>query len=315
MVVYKVMTRATTLLSIGLILSGLFTMESTRAADDSFHPPDTLVLKNGRTVQGLILKNTADLILLQEEFKEVSYPKSEIVRILDRADDDSVYTGVLRKGELPAWRSIANDLRTIDTIKSLVEIPATVIDKGEFRNVPYKSFRVNNDVELNVYGDPESPAGIEIGVFGNRSSREELRRTIRAYLAGFLTTRDEISKLYAIDLNGGEATSGDMTLEITPKSAPDAYGAWWISLYKPKTLDRVRLSDKDYARLTRPMDEVVDRKGRVINNGWSEESMKMTGRKVPGPNSQVLLRGFYRDADGVFRLITEPVPKSDSNRE
>jgi hypothetical protein len=40
----------------------------------------------------------------------------------------------------------------------LQQIPATVIDVGDLANVPYVSF-AGKDIELNVYGDPASPAG------------------------------------------------------------------------------------------------------------------------------------------------------------
>ena len=57
---------------------------TTRAANDSFHAPDSIVLKDGRTIHGLIVKNSVDSILMQEEFGERTYPKSEIVRVLER---------------------------------------------------------------------------------------------------------------------------------------------------------------------------------------------------------------------------------------
>ena len=103
-----------------------------RAADDSFRPPDSLVLKDGTVVRGLIIKNTRDSVLIQQKFEEVNYPKSRIVRINDNADTNALYTDLNRKGKLPSWRVIANDLRTHDAVKSLVEIPATVIDVGDF---------------------------------------------------------------------------------------------------------------------------------------------------------------------------------------
>lgn len=285
--------------------------------DDAFKAPDGLLLKNGETVHGLIIKNTRDAVVMQERFGEKSYPKSEIVRIYDEPDIGMEFTDVIRKGDLPAWRVIANDLRTRDAIKSFVEIPATAIDNGEFKNVPYMSFRINQNGELNVYGDPDDPAGIEIGLYGSRSGNDKFRKVIRSYLAGFLTTREEVGALYSIDFNGGIAQAGDMTIEITPKTAPDAYGAWWISLYNKKALAAVRLSDAEYHKLTRPFDEVVDKKGRVIANGWTDEQMGLSQRlDNEGESAKVLLRGFYRDKDGTFRLITDPLPgKTSVSRE
>ncbi len=274
------------------------------AQPDPAQFPDSLALKDGSTARGLIVANTAHEVVLQQATGETAYPKREIVRIFDNANDE--FTAVLDQGKLPPWSVIANDLRTHDQIRTLEEIPATTVDKGEFQNVPYRSFRVNQDVELNIYGDPNDPAALEIGVFGSRSGDEELRQLLRSYLAGFLTTRAEIAALYSLDLDGGEASAGDMTLEITPKDAPDAYGAWWISLYNRKTLDDVRLSDDQYARLTLPVEEVLDPDGRVRAKDWTPEQLSETRRLETTDGQTVLLRGFYRDENGTFRLVTQP---------
>lgn len=274
------------------------------AVTDQFLAPDSLELKDGRTVRGLILRNSVDSVVLQEEFGENIYPKSQIVRIRDEADTGDMFTDVTRKGDLPPWRVIANDLRTHDTIKSLVEIPATAVDVGEFRNVPYLSFRVNDDVELNIYGDPKHPAGIELGIYGLRRGDKKLQKMLIAYLAGFLTSREEIAAIYSLDMRQDLKTAGDLTFETTPPNAPDAFGAWWISLYNKKALDSIRLTDAQYASLTLPMDKVVDKKGRVIAGGWSHDEMMESGRiEAEGKKSQILIRGFYRDANGDFRLI------------
>ncbi len=279
------------------------------AADDSFHAPDSLVLKGGRTVRGLIIKNSVDSVLLQEEFGEQSYPKSEIIRIRDEADIGILFTDIHRRGDLPSWRVIANDLRTHDEIRSLVEIPATTIPTGEFHNVPYKSFRANRDLELNIYGDPNDPAGIELGIYGSRKNSAKIQKVLRAYFAGFLTSREEVAALYGLDLRGGKATAGDIVFEVTPPTAEDAFGAWWISLYNRKDMDAARLSDVEYARLTRPADEVIDRRGRVIAAGWTKKDLQeLASAKDVDAQDRVLLRGFYRDANGDFRLLKEKAP-------
>jgi hypothetical protein len=45
----------------------------------------------------------------------------------------------------------------------------------------------------------------------------------------------------------------------------------------------------------------------VISGGWSEKDARRS-KKINrmGDSAKVLLRGFYRDDQGVFRLITEP---------
>lgn len=268
----------------------------------AFRAPDSLVLRDGRTVSGLIVRNTVSSVVLQERFGENTYPKSEIVRIRDGADAGMEFTDALRRGQLPAWRVIANDLRTHDDIKRLIEIPATVIDNGVFQNVPYKSFRVNGDVELNIYGDPENPAGIEIGIYGPRSRSARLQRTLRNYLGGFLTTREEVAAMFSLPLTGGLAHADTMSIEITPPGAPDAYGAWWVSIFNKKRLADARLDEAEYARLTRPMGDVLDRRGRVLPNAWTDAEMELSERA--DEEDDVILRGFYRDANGDFRLVT-----------
>jgi len=275
------------------------------ANDDKFRGPDSIVLKNGRTVQGLIIRNAPHSVLMQEEFGENTYDKADIVRIRDESDLEVAFTDVARRGDLPAWRVIANDLRTNDRVKSMVQIPATAVTVGEFRNVPYMSFRVNDLLELDIYGDPNDPAGVEFGIYGHRKGDEKIQRGLRAYLAGFLTTRSEIAALYGMDLKGGTRHAGDLTFEITPPTAPDAYGAWWISLYNVKSLEKARLSDAQYAALTKPEDQVVGRDGRVIANGWTDEDVKRAADLGKLHHaSAILLRGFYRDANGNFRLLT-----------
>lgn len=292
------------ILRLSVLLS--LTIGTLSAADDSFHAPDSLVLKNGQTVRGLILKNTRDTVVLQEKYDEKTYEKSDIVRIRDEANVGVEYTDINRLGDFPSWRVIANDLRSNDAVKSFVEVPATIIDNGEFKNIPYKSFRINGDVELNIYGDPEDPSAIELGIYGSKSSNDKLRKTLRAYLAGFLTTRGEVGALYALDFKGGLKTVGDVTLEIIPKDAPDSYGAWWITLYNKTDLARIRLDDAEYAKLVRPMDEVFDKTGRIIANGWTSDQLGMSEKiNQLGDSAAVLLRGFYRDKNGDFRLITD----------
>ncbi len=282
----------------------IFASAAALAQDDSFKAPDSLVLKDGRMVRGLIIKNSVDSVVLQEEFTEKTYPKSEIVRIRDEADIGVLFTDINRRGDLPSWRVIANDLRMHDEIKSFEEIPATAVTVGEFRNVPYKSFRVNRDVELNVYGDPNDPCGIELGIYGSRKKNAKLQSVLRAYLAGFLTTRQEIAALYSLNLKKSKEVAGDITFEVTPPDAEDAFNAWWISLYNLKDMDAIRMSDRDYAKLTKPADQVIDKRGRVLSKDWTAADLDLTWRrKAAGSLPPVLPRGFYRDKNGDFRLL------------
>ncbi|MEO8206323.1 MAG: hypothetical protein ABI615_09085 [Chthoniobacterales bacterium] len=267
--------------------------------------PDTIVLKDGTVIHGLIVQNTRNSVTIQEKYEEQTYLKSQITRIRDEADLGTTITNVERKSSLPPWRLIANDLRSDDSVKYFEEIPATVVDVGPFKNVPYISFRINSNIELDIFGNPDHPAGISVGIYGSRSGNARLQRICREFVAGYLTTRAEIAALYSLDKKGGVKDAEDMTLEITPPDAPDAYGAWWVSVYNKKALNKERLKDSEYAKLTTSVSSVVNNKGEVYPNVWSREEIKESYRASAGSgkNSKIYARGFYRDADGVFHII------------
>ncbi len=281
--------------------------------------PDALLLKDGSEVTGLIVKNSRDEVVLQTAGGEKAYPKSGILRIRDEPDDAMIFTEQTRPGRLPPWRVIANDLRSNDAVESLVQIPATTVDVGVFRNVPYLSFRANRWVEINVYGSPDDPAGLEIGAYGPAARNHRLRGILRAYMAGFLGSREEVGALYDLDLNdrdGGRKKVGRLTIEITPPEGQDAYGAWWISLYDEDRLAKLRVDDAAYAKLTIPSENVLDRRGgvRVDVLTTALGSLGQTGSAALDAGQSMALgmgdlvegfaRGFVRDSNKVLRFLT-----------
>lgn len=274
------------------------------ANDGSFKKPDSLLLKDGSLVEGLIVKNTATSVVIQGQMGEETFSKQDIVRIRDEANFGVMFTDIARRGDLPPWRVLANDLRTMDQVQSLVEIPATPVEVGPLRHVPYLSFAINDDMEINIYGDPEDPAGIEIGIYGAKSSNQKLRKSLRSYLAGYLTMRSEIRALYGVSLDGGTQSAGDMRFEVTPLGAPDSYGAWWISCYNIKDMQAAKLDAREYARLTKPAANFRNADGQFSMKGWTKKDIQQSARlEGKGQSAMVIKRGFYRDKQGQFRMI------------
>ena len=267
--------------------------------------PDSVLLKDGSLHRGLIVQNTAKEVLLQGRYSIQSFPKSEIVRIRNEADIGLEFTKANTPGDLPAWRVMVNDLRNNDAVKSLEQIPATGIDIGTYKNIPYLSFRINELIEMNIYGDPDDPGAVEFGVYGKQASNNKTRRVLRSFLAGFLSSRKEVGAIYSLPFTGGKSCVGDICFLIIPPTAPDAYGGWWISLFNPKKLDAARLSDAEYAKLTRPFDRIVDKSGRVKRHTWTIEDLGLAQRlRDAAEETPVLVRGFFRDAKGRFRVLT-----------
>ena len=267
--------------------------------------PDTVVLNDGTTLHGLIIKNNAKEIVLQEHKGEQLIPKSYIRRIEDQGHCQLYFADIIDPHKLPPWQMIVQDLRTDDNIRTFEQIPPTTIDRGYLRNVPYLSFRINKHTEMNVYGNPEDPACLEFGVYEHGKEKITMfKKMIREYLAGTLQSRAEIAALYALKECGDERQVGTLRFRISPPTSPDAYGGWWISVYDPKRLDKVRVSDAEYAKVTLPFDEVNTNSGHLREDRNMNHSKFLSDTMMTWSTMMPDLRGFYRDKMGDLQLLT-----------
>jgi len=266
--------------------------------------PDQVRLNDGTELRGLILQNTRDMVVLETDHGEARLPKEYIRRIDDAPNGEQIVADIVGKDELPAWRSIVHDLRTHDSVRIFEQIPPTAIDNGLLRNIPYLSFRANEKMELNIYGDPRKPVAIEFGVYGASRPTEEMRRTFREFIAGHLNSKEQISALYSLSPRNRNARAGRLAFRLITPEDPDGYGGRWMVVYRPDAIEGARLPDKAYAAITKPFEEVNNADGSLrgdkmeSNIEWLDNVVEiMTGQDPE-------LRGFYRDKNGVFRVIT-----------
>ena len=266
--------------------------------------PDEVRLNDGTELRGLILQNTPEMVVLETEQGEAHLPKEYIRRIDDAPNGEQIVADIVGKDELPAWRSIVHDLRTHDSVRVFEQIPPTAIDNGLLRNIPYISFRANEKMELNIYGDPRKPVAIEFGVYGAGRPPEKMRRAFREFIAGHLNSKEQIAALYSLRPGKRDARAGKLAFRLITPDDPDGYGGRWMVVYRPDAIDGARLPDKAYAAITRPFEEVNNPDGMLRtdkkkeNISWVDRMMEMMTGKDPE------LRGFYRDKNGVFRVLT-----------
>ena len=148
----------------------------------------------------------------------------------------------------------------------LKPIPATVIDKGILRNVPYSSYK-SSDYEVNVYGDLQNPAGVEIGIYRGLLDNDLAKQHCAEFMLSILPNQKSRDILKTLDRRRDLATSDGLTLKFTPPTDPDAYGGWWISAYFSNRLDTARASDKVLAEIT------VPKEAPTPASGWSDSDM------------------------------------------
>jgi len=261
-------------------------------------------MNDGTELRGLIVQNTRDMVVIETEHGEARLPKEYIRRIDDSPNGEAIFADIVGKDELPSWRSIVHDLRIHDSVRVFEQIPPTAIDKGLLRNIPYLSFRANNRWELNVYGEPERPVAIEFGVYGAAGPDLKTRRTFREFIAGHLNSKEQIAALYSLGPKKRDARAGKLAFRLLKPDDPDGYGGTWFVVYRPDAIAGARFSNKAYAAITKPFDQVNNSDGslradkREDNISWLDSMMEMvTGKDLK-------LRGFYRDKNGVFRVLT-----------
>lgn len=187
---------------------------------------------------------------------------------------------------LPGVGRVLEALREQRWAYNARQIPATVIETGVLKHVPYHSFQCGRDYELNIYGDPESPAAVEVGFYGKVLDDPAARSYCRDFLLGLVRHGAFLSLWDGIDLQGGSKAVGEWTLEVTPSTAADAYGGWWIGVFSEARLGKVRASAEEMASLT-----VGRSKPKLANLpqlSWDPEEIALVRRAAYVPQPKVV---------------------------
>jgi hypothetical protein len=166
------------------------------------------------------------------------------------------------------------------------QIPATYIDAGILQNVPYVSYRVGENRELNVYGDLTAPACIEIGLYSPALDSQDERRRCLALIHKLVPKID----LYGISIVRGKSMRSGVVIEITPATDPDAYGAWWVSVYSLPLINAATGSSANISTVTVTATE-AERTGV-----WTQEEQHKSrrGSRTPGKERMYYVRDYTR---------------------
>lgn len=133
-------------------------------------------------------------------------------------------------------------------VAGLHAVPASVIEVGVFRDVPYQSFS-NGNVELNAYGDPGDLVGLEVGT---RVEDPALQQCLLQFAAAQPLWAADQQRVQRLTLAPALDSQPGLTLEVTPRTAPDAYDAWWISLERPEEIAASRAPPEQVTQVTQP---------------------------------------------------------------
>lgn len=146
---------------------------------------------------------------------------------------------------LPPLVNVLAETQRHPCLAGLQQVPATVIDVGDLRDVPYVSY-ASAEVELNVYGDPAEPAAVEVGT---RLEAAETKQCLANFMAAVVADPGDRMTIAQLGLTPARIERAPLVFEVTPATAPDAYGAWWVSALSPAHLADARATAQELAMI------------------------------------------------------------------
>jgi hypothetical protein len=208
---------------------------------------DSILLIDETEIDGTIVQVTDQRVLVALDYGAVTIDPTKIKKV-DLAGPATIEPTHMKEiRRLPSWRTALVCLAKQRWASNIHQIPATVIDVGVFKHIPYMSYRCgeNDAVEMNIYGDPDEPSGVELGLYEPLLSNMELRHECVTFVSALLSKKADYDTVKAATLIQFRKQSNGLTTEVTPPTAEDAYGGWWISVYDEKQLNASRASDPE----------------------------------------------------------------------
>ena len=200
---------------------------------------------------------------------------------------------------LPGRETVFQALPNAGYAEAPEQIPATVIDEGILQNVPYVSYRVGENRELNVYGDLTAPppACIDIGLYAPLLDLKEERLRCLTLIHRLVPQID----LQGVNLTRGKSMRGGVVIEVTPSTDPDAYGAWWVSVYSLPLVHAAAGTSANISEITVSEDDAEksgmwtkQQQHRVRRTKSEDSSSEGRAGKKDKPSRQYYVRDYTR---------------------
>ena len=222
---------------------------------------DTVTMTSGRVVDGVVLREDSSAVTVALNYGTITLPRTVVQRI-EKAPKPAIPVpapaaasprpAAVAKPRIPSWLTTVKALTAQPWATDFHQIPATVIDAGVMKNVPYQSFRCGpgGDYEVNVYGDPDAPAAVEIGIYRGLLKENAAKENCVNLITAILGDATDAAILKLLDRRKDLVVRNGLSIEITPETAEDAYGGWWVSVYDEAALDNVRATPKEIEQIT-----------------------------------------------------------------
>jgi len=104
-------------------------------------------------------------------------------------------------------------------------------------------------------------------------------------IAALLGDPKDVETLKSLQLAPGRKDRGGLTFEVTPETADDAYGGWWITVYDPKLLDEARATDEELKKITVSEEELAKEEAAEKERLKKDQAAKKPDPKKPDPKA------------------------------
>ena len=228
---------------------------------------ESLVLNSGTTVEGTIIRTNNGEYLLLTDYGTFGFAERTVKEIRKAAP-----SAARKSGRLWNFRTAIFSLSQQEWASNLVQIPATVIDNGILKNVPYVSFRCNEDYEVNIYGELTDPAAIEVGVYRKLLTNDAAKSNCLKFITSVLSEAADKEVVQSLNWAKDLKQRSGLSFEVTPPEAEDAFLGWWVSVYSEAKLNSSRASEKELANISVPKPITPEAE---LGSVWSAEEMKL----------------------------------------
>jgi len=214
---------------------------------------DVVVLKSGGVLTGTVLQHDGQGVLVQTETGTYHYPPSWVTDVKKEA---AAAPHVSNNGKrIPDWAQIVSLLANNSWADGLKQVPATMIENGVWKNVPYVSFRcASGGYEMNVFGDLNNPAAVQIGAMSYLSQDTGARSNCVNFICSVLASADARKMVRALNWNQADIQKNEgLTFQTLRPGEPDSYGGWWVTVYNDIALANAQASETELLAMNQPL--------------------------------------------------------------
>ncbi len=213
---------------------------------------DVVVLQNGSVITGNVLQQDGDGVLIQMTSGTYRFPLSSVSDVKKEA---AAAPHVSNNGKrIPDWAQIVTLLANTGWSQGLKQVPATMIEAGIWKNVPYVSFRCRSGgYEVNIFGDLNNPAAVQIGAMSYLSQDPAARSNCVNFICSVLVSADARKMVRSLDWNLKDSKkNAGMTFQTILPGEWSSYGGWWVSVYNDSALANAQASETELLAITQP---------------------------------------------------------------